>query len=175
MMFGMVGAGKSHVARWLAPYRHAVHLRADGLRMAMFGEDRPELYTPENKALVNNALQYASKKILQSGTADVIHDANHNQRRVRHQIEILARAHGAVPVVVWVKVPEETAKQRIQSRAATEGHVIFDPHIIENMRKTTDDPGTDEIVITIDGLRTPAEQQKSFEEQLTNLQEQKGV
>lgn len=169
MMFGYVGAGKSYVARWLAEHMQAVHLQADSLRWAMFGEDRPELYTPANKALVNNALYYASEQILKTGAANVIHDAHHNQRHVREKIEVLARTYDARPVLIWVTTPEATAKKRIQSRAETEGHVIFDPNIIEKMLKSTDLPGSDELVIKIDGLQSTKEQQKSFAKQLAAL------
>ena len=64
LMLGFLGSGKSYVSRWLAPHTDAVYLRVDDLRLAMFGEDRPELYTPENKALVNNASKYAMEQIL---------------------------------------------------------------------------------------------------------------
>jgi predicted kinase len=86
MMLGYLGSGKSYVSRWLTPHIGAVHLRVDDLRLAMFGIDRPELYTPENKALVNNASQYAMRQILKSGQAHIVHDANHNVRSVRLDI-----------------------------------------------------------------------------------------
>jgi predicted kinase len=171
MTFGYVGSGKSYVSRWLAPRIHAVHLSVDALRLEMFGEDRPELYTPANKALVNNALQYAAARILAADVAHVVQDANHNQRHVRQKIERIAKEYGAVPIVLWVKTPEETAKQRIQSRAETEGHVIFDPNIIETMRKNTDLPTSDELVITLNGLHSTEKQQKEFDEQFAALQQ----
>lgn len=105
MMLGFLGSGKSYVSKWLAPRTSSVVFRVDPLRWQMFGGDRPELYTPENKALVNNAAQYAAGQVLESGLANVIMDANHNQRFVRDHVRSLAKKHGATGIVVWVETP----------------------------------------------------------------------
>lgn len=169
MMFGYVGAGKSYTAEWLAEAMQAVHLRADDIRVAMFEKDRPELHTPQNKALVNNALYYCAEQILDADVANVVFDANFNQRRVRQKISGLARTYGAQPIIVWVKTPEDIARQRIKARAESGGHVIFHPDIITAMRKTTDLPSDDEPLISIDGLQNAQEQRRSFEQQLLLL------
>lgn len=169
MMLGYLGSGKSYVSRWLAPHIGAVHLRVDDLRLAMFGVDRPELYTPENKALVNNASQYAMQQILKSGQAHVVHDANHNARSVRRDVAKKVAEHGGIAVVIWVQTPLEMAKERTVIRRETEGHELFEPNLVEKMAKRLEEPDQYELVITIDGQASASEQQKSFDEQWTAI------
>lgn len=163
-MLGFLGSGKSHVSGWLAPHVGAVYLRADALRLAMFGHDRPELYTPENKALVDNANRYAMIQIV-SRQASVVLDANHNAKAVRQAIADEAAKHGATAVTVWVQTPLELAKERTEIRKITEGHELFEPGLVEKMAKRLEEPSTDELVIIIDGQASSLEQQQSFDAQ----------
>lgn len=165
MMLGYLGSGKSYISKWLAPRIGAVHLRVDDLRLAMFGQDRPELYTPENKALVNNASGYAIRQILKSGQAHVIHDANHNAISVRRNIADEVAKEDGVAIVVWVQTPLDVAKQRTEIRKVTEGHELFEPNLVEKMAKRLEEPDDHELVITIDGQATATRQQESFDEQ----------
>lgn len=167
--FGYPGSGKSFVSKWLAQKFNAVHLKVDDLRFTMFNGDRPELYTPENKMLVNNAVDYVYKQIVKTRTASIILDGNFNQREKRREIASAAKKYDALPVVVWVKTPEAAAEQRIKSRAETEGHVIFDPNIIPNMLKRMQPPDERENLIVIDGLLSTEEQQREFDKQLKHV------
>jgi predicted kinase len=173
IMFGFPGSGKSFVSKWLAAKFNAVHLKVDNLRFAMFDGDRPDLYTPANKALVNNAVSYVYGQIVKTRTASIILDGNFNQRNTRMDIEKTASKYDALPIVVWVKTPEATAEQRIKTRAETEGHVIFDPNIIQNMLKRMQLPDEREHLIVVDGLQSADAQQESFEKQLVLLNPQK--
>lgn len=173
VMLGFLGSGKSYVSKWLAPHVGAVYLRADALRLAMFGEDRPELYRPENKALVNNANRYAITQILQSNVASVIYDANNGiTREQRRSFEALAAADGAKLIVVWIDTPLDIAKQRTVTREATEGHKLFAPNLVEKMAADLEAPTADEWAIRIDGLLTPEEQRAQFDEQFARLRAQ---
>jgi len=165
LMLGYLGSGKSFVSKWLTPHVDAVYLRADALRLAMFGPDRPELYTPENKALVNNASGYARQQILQSGQAHVVQDANHNALTTRRDIASEAAERNAVAVVVWVQTPLELAQNRTEARKITEGHELFEPDLVVKMAKRLEEPAEDELVIVIDGQASAAEQQESFDRQ----------
>jgi len=169
LMLGFLGSGKSYVSRWLTPHTDAVYLRVDDLRLTMFGEDRPELYTPENKALVNNASKYAMEQILKSGQANVVLDANHNSREIRKQIAKDVAAYNAKAIVVWVQTPLDIAKERTEVRTVNEGHVLFEPNLVEKMAKRLEEPDEDETVIVIDGLMTGEEQRGSFEEHLMRI------
>lgn len=167
---GFLGSGKSYVSRWLTPHVGAVYLRADELRLAMFGEDRPDLYTPENKALVNNANSYAMRQILKSGQANIVLDANHNAVEVRRAIAETAKTLDATPVVVWVKTPLDVAKRRTEERTITEGHVLFEPNLVEKMARRLEAPAADEMVIVIEGQASAEAQQVSFDEQLAAIE-----
>ena len=169
VMLGFLGSGKSYVSRWLSPHMHAVYLRVDELRLAMFGKDRPELYTPENKALVNNASRYATVQILKSGQADVVCDGNHNAATRRREITKEAAEYGATAIVVWVQTPLDISKERTVVRTVTEGHELFEPGLVEKMAKRLEVPGADELVITLDGQATAAEQQVSFDKQFAAI------
>jgi predicted kinase len=170
VMLGYLGSGKSYVSRWLSPHMKAVYLRLDDLRLAMFGADRPELYTPQNKALVNNASRYAMTQILKSDQANVVHDGNHNARALRADIAKTVRRCGATAVVVWVQTPLTAAKERTEIRKVTEGHELFEPGLVEKMAKRLEEPGEGELVIVIDGQATAVEQQRSFDEQFAAVQ-----
>lgn len=172
MMLGYLGSGKSYVSRWLAPHVGAVHLRVDDLRLAMFGPDRPELYIPENKALVNNAAGYAAMQVLRSGQAHIILDANHNAKSVRKDIAKKITDAGGIAVVVWVRTPLSLAKGRTEVRKITEGHELFEPNLVEKMARRLEEPGVDELVIVIDGQASTLEQQESFDRQWRDLRKQ---
>lgn len=171
MMLGYLGSGKSYVSKWLVPHTNAVYLRVDELRLAMFGEDRPELYMPENKALVNNASRYAMRQILKTGQTNIVLDANHNSAEVRRDIAKEVVACGGVPIVVWVQTPLDVAKKRTEIRTVTEGHVLFEPDLVEKMAKRLEEPGEDEVVIRIDGMASGERQTGSFEEQINHVNE----
>lgn len=166
---GVSWFGKSYVSRWLAPHIGAVHLRVDDLRLAIFGADRLELYTPENKALVNNASLYAVRQILQSEQAHVVHDGNHNSKNVRRTISNQANALGATAIVVWVRTPLAVAKERTEVRKITEGHDLFEPDLVEKMAKRLEEPKEDELVITLDGEADASTQQEQFDAQWAAL------
>lgn len=168
-MLGFLGSGKSFVSKWLAPHIDGVHIRADDLRMAIFKEDRPELYTPENKAIVNDAALYMAEQILASGQAHVIFDGNNNTVERRQEIAEVAQKLGAQAVVVRVETPLDTAEKRTVTRRQTEGHVLFEPDLVRKMAARLEEPTSDETVITINGLLDAEAQQTQFDEQFARL------
>ena len=168
IMLGFLGSGKSYVSRWLAPKVNGIHIRVDDLRLEMFGEDRPGLYTPENKALVNNAIDYMVKQAVSAVT--VVLDGNHISAEYRKKLADLAKAQGARPVIVHIQTPLETAKQRTITREQTEGHKLFAPNLVEDMARRLEPPTPEEQIIVIDGLATAEGQQAQFDEQFAHLQ-----
>lgn len=170
LTLGFLGSGKSYVSKWLAPHTSSVLLRADPLRWEMWGGDSAELYTPENKLLVNNAARYAARQILESGLASVILDANHNAYETREGLRSLGSAINNTPVViVWVDTPLEIAKERTIQRENTEGHKLFEPGLVEKMAKRLEPPRANELTIRIDGLAGAEEQKRSFDEQFAQI------
>jgi predicted kinase len=170
IMLGFLGSGKSFVSRWLTPKVGAVYIRPDDLRLAIFGEDRPELYLPENKAIVNDAALYMAEQVVKSGRASVVFDGNNNSVARRQEIAEATRKHGAKVVVVHVNTPLDTAEQRTVTRRQTEGHVLFEPNLVRKMAARLELPTAEEQVLTIDGLLDAEAQQKQFDEQFARLQ-----
>lgn len=169
LMLGFPGSGKSYVAEWLAPHMQAVHLRGDEMRLRMFNENHPELHTWRYQQQVHGAMQYAVGQVLEADYP-VIYDSNHNSVKGRAPMEEVARASGALPVIVWVKTPLDVAKQRVKERATKGGiYEAFGLDFVDRMANNLQPPTTHEPVIVLDGTQSAAEQRKSFEEQLAAL------
>lgn len=171
LMLGFLGSGKSFVATWLTPHTKSVLIRTDPLRWAMWGGDRPELYTPENKLLTSNAARYAVAQILESGQANVVFDANHNAYADREELRAITQNTNTEVVIVWVSTPLETAKERTLQREKTEGHKLFEEGLVEKMAKRLEHPRSDEQVIHIDGLLGVDDQKRSFDEQFAQIRQ----
>jgi predicted kinase len=88
----------------------------------------------------------------------------------RQTISDLARKHEAKAIVVYIETPLDIAKQRTVERRETEGHVLFEPNLVEKMAMRLEAPTDQEAVIYIDGLQDAASQQVQFDEQFARLQ-----
>ncbi len=168
-LVGHAGSGKSYFARALAEQKGYVRLNGDSLRTAMYGsvESIKEVKKIDPSLVrekVFKALDYAAGQILDAETS-VIYDANNNKRSIRMHKTELARAHSAIPIVVWIKLSKELAIERSQSRdesvdqrkmTAEQAKETVERHI-ENF----DEPSADEHVIVIDGT-LPSEVQLSI-------------
>lgn len=176
-LIGHSGSGKSYFARALAEQNGWVRLNGDTLRIAMFGsregaQKAKEVDPSLVREKVFNALDYATGQILKTGIS-VVYDANNNKRSIRDDQAILAHKYGAIPLAVWVKTPRDVAIERTQSREelidqrkmdAQQAQEVVDRHI-----QNFDEPGDDELVITIDGLATSAQQLEQFTSQLKEI------
>jgi predicted kinase len=169
LMLGFLGSGKSYVSKWLTSHTKSVYIRADTLRWDIFGDDRPELYLPENKAIVNNAATYMAYQILESGRANVVFDANNNKQKSRRDLALMAQKAGAKTVIIYIDTPLDVAKQRTIEREKSEGHVLFEENLVEKMATRLEEPATDELTIRIDGLADAKAQQEQFDEQFARL------
>lgn len=169
IMLGFPGSGKSYVSEWLASYIGAVHLRADDMRIAMFGEERLEHHRNwKYQQQVHGAMHYASGQVLLSGHS-VIYDANHNSAKSRRPIMRLARESSALSLVVWVRAPIELAKQRVLDREAAGGHKVFELEFVERMAKNLEPPTEQELAIELDGTVSQADQQAAFQRQFAKI------
>lgn len=169
LMMGMPGSGKSFVAEWLSPKLHAVHLRSDDMRLAMFGEPRLELHrNPAYRKQLYGAMDYAARQPLAAGHS-VIYDANLNWRRSRARLRRMAEQYNATAVIIFLEMDTETAHQRVIERANHGGHPNFELSYVERMANNIEPPTADEPTITLDGKATDSEQQASFTKQLKSL------
>ncbi len=168
-MLGFPGSGKSYIAAWLATVTGAVHLRADDMRVAMFGEERLEHHKNwRYQQQVHGAMHYAATQVLQAG-ASVIYDANHNSAMSRQPIARIAREAQALPILVWAKAPLALAKQRVLDREAAGGHKVFEPDFVERMAAHLEPPKEHELVIELDGTASQTDQQAAFTQQLAKI------
>ena len=172
MLLGFPGSGKSYFAIQLARKVGAVRLNGDSIKVALYGsyaKIHEEGLIGEANRRGFGALDYAAEEILRAGHS-VVYDANNNTRHVRKKHEQRAKRYGALPVVVWVKVSDEIAKQRSLTREDVVGQHRFDEETYRETLKRQmanfDTPGAGENVIEIDG-RLPFDQQfESFQAQL---------
>lgn len=169
IMLGFPGSGKSYVSEWLAFYMGATHLRADDMRLAMFGEEQLEHHKNwKYQRQVHGAMHYASEQVLKSGYS-VIYDANHNSLKSRQPIARLARETDALPILVWVKAPIELAKQRVLDREAAGGHKVFEIDFVERMANNLEEPTSNELVIELDGTAPETDQKAAFDRQFAKI------
>jgi aminoglycoside phosphotransferase family enzyme/predicted kinase len=121
---GLSGAGKSTVARALAPSLGAppgaLILRSDEIRKRLAGRDPTdrlpaESYTPAATAAVYAELQATAAVALEAGWT-VIADAVFLRPEERSRIAATAEAAGAAFRGVWLEAPPETLRRRIAGR-----------------------------------------------------------
>lgn len=121
---GLSGSGKSSLAATLAPHLGALPgariLSSDRLRKAHFGvaaQHRlsPEAYRPEVSQTVYAAMRDGAAAALAAGRA-VIADAVHARPGERDAMEALAGASGVPFFGVWLDVPSDRLKARVEAR-----------------------------------------------------------
>ncbi|MEK7152881.1 MAG: ATP-binding protein, partial [Patescibacteria group bacterium] len=158
LMLGFPGSGKSYVSGWLAPHMSAVHLRADDMRVRMFGEERLEYHTNwKYQKQVHGAMQYAAAQVL-SAEHSVIYDSNHNSVKSRRPMQSIAKEAGAIPILIWVKAPLGLAKQRVLDREAAAGPNMFELDFVDRMASNLQQPGPNELAIELDCTQTAEDQ-----------------
>ena len=121
---GLSGAGKSTVARLLAPQLGGVPgalvLQSDVVRKRLFGVD-PEsrlpdsAYSPSASRRTHAALRDSAHLALATG-ATVVVDAVHARPKERREIETVATEAGAYFVGFWLDAPRQTLRDRVARR-----------------------------------------------------------
>lgn len=175
MFLGTPGAGKSAFARQLAVRLNAVRLNGDAMRFALYGSvdginyARHTLGRDEVNRQTFSALNYASDQILSRGHS-VVYDARRNRRAEREALEVIARQHGAVPLIVWVKAPENVAFERTKQRDQMPDQPKYSDEelelVMERHVANFEQPIKGEHVIEIDGTMPFELQYESFLKQL---------
>lgn len=178
MFLGVPGSGKSYFARNVANKINAVRINGDSMRLAMFGslKEMDRIYQTKDRRVLNeyvfNGLDYVAEQILLRGQ-DVIYDAHQNRRSDRRTVEELAMRQGAIPIVVRINTPRDTAFERTQSREATVDQRRMTPdkarETIDRHLASSDKPDNSEHVIDIDGTRPFNEQFVVFESKLKEI------
>lgn len=171
MFLGVPGSGKTFFASQLAKKLNAVRLNGDTMRLAIFGsvENIERVYNSESRPILNryvfNAIDYATEQVLFHGDT-VVYDAHHNMRKTRLGLEELAKRCEAIPIVVKIVTPYDTALVRGQNREARADQRQLSAEkmreVMERHQKNTDEPEESENVIEISGEIPFEEQYKLF-------------
>lgn len=164
LFVGIPGSGKTTFAKKLAARINAVNLVSDSIRLWMWGslEAKNAAHaTPEarkaNNKLTFGALDYATNQVVAAGQS-VIYDCNANHPAERQEKYDVAAKHGALAVVVRLRVPYDVSLQRIQTREETHDARQFAGEkarqVLDQFTAEIEEPGSDEFVIEIDGEAT---------------------
>lgn len=176
---GVPGSGKSYFARNLAEHTGTIRLSSDAMRLAIFGsrEAITKVYKSEERENVNTyvhrAFDYVFGELLKNGHS-IICDAHFNKRADRDRLTKIASQYDAQVVLIRVNTPHQVALKRGQEREEADDQRRLSKELmreaIDRHHAGTDAPGSDEIVIEIDGTVTFADQLDSFNRQMEATQ-----
>jgi len=167
LLLGYPGSGKSTFSKQLSTVRDIIRVNSDELRRYMY-DDIEAIRNTKNNPAVFGALDYVTEQLLSAGKS-VLYDANNNRRRDRIASQKLAAKYDADIIIIWVKTPLETAKQREGERALEKNYVRIPAERYKQLIERLQEPEASERVIVIDGLLPFAEQLQSFDAQLANI------
>jgi predicted kinase len=157
LLCGLPGAGKTTLARSLAPRVRAAHIESDRFRRQLFGE--PVFSSRENDGLFR-AIQSATRRLLQDGVSVVV-DATNLTDADRTPFQRIAEAAHASLTVVAVEAPGAVIEARLEARSRQpNGYSYADvdvyhrmrgrvqPIDCEHIRIDTSEPGATEAALT---------------------------
>ena len=160
MMLGTMASGKSSFSRQLAEKTGARRINADVIRRELF-KIYEEWIKPAHREQVFEVLNRQARQALEAGHS-VVRDYQHDSRRERDQVRRTADEFGALPIIVWLKIPAEVAVGRAIIRPESPDSVKFDEPFIRDAVKRhlerLEPPASDEPHLVIDG-RWPFERQ----------------
>lgn len=182
LFVGVPGSGKTHFSRKLAPKINAVVFNSDAIRHRMWGSveavnaDRYGIEARRrNNRLTFGAMDYATEQVITTGQS-VIYDCNANKRADRQEKYDIAARHGALAVVVRIRVAYETALSRIQEREeAHDQRRMTAEHakeVVDRLANEIEEPAVDEQVIDVDGTAPFQDQYQVFQQRLKEIYEQ---
>ncbi|MDA8296320.1 MAG: ATP-binding protein [Actinomycetota bacterium] len=123
-MVGMVGAGKTTVARRIAAERHAVRLTPDEWFVPLFGQDFRDHRSPRRRDILEGRLVSVALEILRAGV-DVVLDFGCWSRDERSALRSLAASLGAECELVYLPLSPEEQRRRVTTRWAETPHTTF--------------------------------------------------
>jgi len=105
---GYPGAGKTTLSKKIEEATGAFHIWADDQRHKYFPE---ATHSEEESIKLYKILNEQAEDLLKSGKS-VIFDTNFNYYDDREMMREIAEKSGAEPVLIWLDIPKELAKQR---------------------------------------------------------------
>jgi len=135
---GLIGAGKSTVAKGLADYFSIHYYDVDEIKKAVFSQDPDYEHNLKHGIPFGDAIR---KKVYQRVTEDLkklrethdclVIDETLHKKANREILFEGAKKHFGSYIVIWVKAPEETIIQRLTDKHR-EGHILADPLAMHN-------------------------------------------
>ncbi len=151
-MLGYPGSGKTTASKLIHELTGAQHMWADQERRIRF--DKPTHSHEENLKLYD-ALNHKAQALLEDGQS-VIYDTNFNFFRDRQRMREIAEQTNAEVVLIWVRTPKETAKERATQNASQQGtRVLGDmpEDAFERISGNMEPPHEDEDFVELDGTQ----------------------
>jgi predicted kinase len=115
LLHGLVGAGKTTLARKMERELGAVRFTYDEWMVRLYGSNPPASEFPEFYARIEDLIWDLAVKLLSAGV-DVIIDCGFWSRASRDSARDRVRQAGAQPVFYKVNCPEETMRSRVAAR-----------------------------------------------------------
>lgn len=153
VIFGLMGTGKTTLARELAQALGWPVLHSDVIRKELAGlpptapvreEFGQGIYSADFSARTYAEMRRRAREFLEAGAPGVILDASFKSATERRLVRELARELGATAVFVLCECPRETVRERLSRRAA--GTSISDGRleILELQEQDFEPPRADE-------------------------------
>jgi len=155
---GLMGTGKSTLARALADALLLQTFQTDGVRRELFGQSESptafdaERYAPQNRQRVYDELARLADQVLGRGVSVVL-DGTYMSAAHRSEVQQLGRKNGVQPLFCFCQCPDEVARGRIESRLRM-GRDPSEarPELLEGQRQEADFPRPGPDVLVIDTM-----------------------
>lgn len=152
LLIGLPGAGKSTLARLLAPHLRAVIVDRDGIRAQRF----PGVpVNPRITALANAAMEDRIGARLAGGDSVIADGRTWASAPERRRLAELARDAGAMIEQIWIDVPVAVAIERVTFSCATHPASDRDAALVRQVAARFEPPGPE--ALHLDGTRAVAE------------------
>lgn len=112
MLLGVPGSGKSYTAHQLASLVGMAHVSSDKIREQLF--EKPT-YNREEHQIVLQMMLMMTEQYLSLGVP-VVFDISLNRLAERRALRDIARKYDALPMLIWLQIDQESARQRAQTK-----------------------------------------------------------
>ncbi len=134
MLLGIPGSGKSYTASNLANLLGLAHVSSDKIRSSLF--EKPN-YSREEHQIIITQMLLQTEEFMRLGVP-VVFDISLNRLAERRALRDLARKHDALPVLIWLQIDQDSARERAQNKdkrraedkyTAAIGNEVFDMYV----------------------------------------------